>query len=102
VNYCIDPLTSNPEALHGNYEFYRANDASTARDEQRKYRRPTLPVLAIGGTEGSGEVPAGTLPRARRGSWRTRAGLRGSSPGSSVEVPNALVAALTALLTPYP
>src|SRR6266852_4333437 len=55
VRYYIDTLASDPEALRGSFELYRAFDTSIAQNEQRKTRRLTLPVLAIGGAESSGE-----------------------------------------------
>ena len=61
VRHYIDALASDPAALHGSFAAYRALDATIAQNEQRKTRRLTLPVLAIGGAESSGEGPANTM-----------------------------------------
>jgi hypothetical protein len=53
----LDTLASDPDALHGSFQLYRAFPATMAQNEQRKTRRLTLPVLAIGGAESSGEGP---------------------------------------------
>jgi hypothetical protein len=58
VRYYVDRLGSDPEALRGSFEFYRAIDTTSAQNEQRKTKRLTLPVLAIGGAKGIG---AGTV-----------------------------------------
>jgi pimeloyl-ACP methyl ester carboxylesterase len=47
--------------LRGSFASYRAIDASIAQNEQRKTRRLTLPVLAIGGGKGLGEGTANTM-----------------------------------------
>jgi pimeloyl-ACP methyl ester carboxylesterase len=60
VRYYIDGL-SDPEALHGSFQLYRAFDATAAQNAQRKTRRLAMPVLAIGGAESSGEMPAETM-----------------------------------------
>ncbi len=48
-------LLSNPDALRGSFGWYRALDATLAQNEQRKTRRLTMPVLAIGGEASWGE-----------------------------------------------
>jgi pimeloyl-ACP methyl ester carboxylesterase len=48
VDYYVR-LLSNPEALHGSLGFYRAFDATVSQNVQRKDRRLSMPVLAIGG-----------------------------------------------------
>jgi hypothetical protein len=55
VRYYLDTLASAPEALHSSFGFYRAADTSTTQNQQRKTRRLTLPVLAIGGAESFGD-----------------------------------------------
>ncbi len=49
VQYYIDRIASSPDALRGSFGSYRAIDASIAQNQQRKLKRLTLPVLAIGG-----------------------------------------------------
>src|SRR5919112_219846 len=56
VNYYIDRIASDPEALRGSFELYRAIEASAAQAEERKARRLTMPVLVIGGTASVGEL----------------------------------------------
>ena len=45
-------LASSPDALRGSFGSYRAIDTDIAQNQQRKTRRLTLPVLAIGGEKG--------------------------------------------------
>src|SRR6516162_2661703 len=52
VRRYIDALAADPAALHGSFAAYRALDATIAQNQQRRERRLTLPVLAIGGAEG--------------------------------------------------
>jgi pimeloyl-ACP methyl ester carboxylesterase len=60
VNYYVDGL-SNPEALHGSFQLYRAFGTTAAQDEQRKTRRLAMPVLAIGGAESIGDMVGDTM-----------------------------------------
>jgi pimeloyl-ACP methyl ester carboxylesterase len=60
VRYYIDRLAS-PEALHGCFQLYRAFGPTSAQNEQRKTRRLTMPVLAIGGAESSGQMVEDTM-----------------------------------------
>ena len=60
VRYYIDTL-KDPDRLRGSFGFYRAVPTSITQNEQRKTRRLTLPVLAIGGAESSGEGPGNTM-----------------------------------------
>ena len=61
VRYYVEALAADPEALRGSFAAYRALDATIAQNEQRKTRRLTLPVLAIGAAEGIGEGAANTM-----------------------------------------
>jgi pimeloyl-ACP methyl ester carboxylesterase len=60
VRYYVERLTS-ADALRGSFGWYRAMDADIARNAQRKERRLTLPVLALGGERTGGETPANTM-----------------------------------------
>jgi pimeloyl-ACP methyl ester carboxylesterase len=60
IDYYIQGL-SDPDALHGSFQLYRAFGASTAQNEERKGRRLPMPVLAMGGAESSGEGAANTM-----------------------------------------
>jgi pimeloyl-ACP methyl ester carboxylesterase len=61
VKYYVEGLASSPEALHGSFQLYRAFGATAAQNEERKSRRLTMPVLAIGGAESSGEMVRDTM-----------------------------------------
>src|SRR5262249_16964777 len=99
VKYYVAMLASGPDALRGSFGFYRAIDTSIAQNEQRKTRRLTLPVLAIGGAASSGEgvgnsmkLPADdvqSLVIPHCGHWVAE------------QAPEELLAALTAFLAPY-
>jgi pimeloyl-ACP methyl ester carboxylesterase len=98
VRYYVDTL-SNPESLHATFQLYRAFPASIAQNEQRKERRLTLPVLAIGGAESSGDGvgktmmlvadDVQTLVIPRTGHWVAE------------QAPEQLVSVLTEFLAPY-
>jgi pimeloyl-ACP methyl ester carboxylesterase len=61
VSYYIESLASDPEALRGSFELYREFPSMIAQNEQRKTRRLTIPVLAIGGAESSGAGVEATM-----------------------------------------
>ena len=61
VKYYVDGLASSSEALHGSFQLYRAFGATAAQNEERKSRRLQMPVLAMGGAESSGSMPAETM-----------------------------------------
>jgi pimeloyl-ACP methyl ester carboxylesterase len=94
VNYYVG-LVSNPDALRGSFGFYRAWDTTLAQNEQRKIRRLTMPVLAIGGAASWGERVGDSMQlladdvHPSTGHWVAE------------EAPEKLLAALTAFLTPY-
>ncbi len=56
INYYVRIL-SNSDALRGSFGWYRALDTTIAQDEQRKTRRLTMPILAIGGAASWGALP---------------------------------------------
>ena len=60
VKYYVDGL-SDPDALHGSFQMYRAFGATTAQNGVRKTRRLTMPVLAMGGAESLGAGAAATM-----------------------------------------
>ena len=92
-------LFSDPDALRGSFGFYRAWDTTLAQNEQRRSRRLTMPVLAIGGAA----------------SWRERVGDAMKAAADDVQTvvipdaghwvaeqaPEEVLAALTAFLAPY-
>jgi len=97
--YYIGMLASDPHALRGSFGQYRAWDANSAQNAQRKTQRLTLPVLAIGGAKGIGgavgdamklvadDVQILIIPDC--GHWLAE------------EAPEEMVAALTTFLAPY-
>jgi pimeloyl-ACP methyl ester carboxylesterase len=99
VRYYIDILRSDPDALRGSFGFYRAVDASIAQNEQRKTRRLTLPVLAIGGAESAGEGP-GSAMKLTADDVQTVV-LPGAGHWVAEQAPEELLEALTAFLGPY-
>jgi pimeloyl-ACP methyl ester carboxylesterase len=99
VRHYIDALAADPAALHGSFAAYRALDATIAQNQQRKERRLTLPVLAIGGAEGIGEGAANTMKLAAddvRSVVIPRSGHY-----CLEEAPEEILAALTTFLDPY-
>src|SRR5215468_1616430 len=99
VRYYIDTLAASPDALRGSFELYRAFPAMIAQNEQRKTRRLTLPVLAIGGGESSGEGPGNTM-KLVADNVRTLV-IPGCGHWVAEQAPEELLAALTAFLAPY-
>jgi pimeloyl-ACP methyl ester carboxylesterase len=99
VSYYIDLLASGPEALRGSFEIYRAFPTIIAQNQQRKTRRLTLPVLAIGGEESSGDMVADTMQVVADDVQGVV--LAGSGHWVAEQAPEELLAALTAFLAPY-
>jgi len=99
IRHYIDPLAADPDALRGNFAAYRALDATIAQNQQRKTRRLTLPVLAIGGAEGIGEGAANTMKLAADDVQS--AVIPGSGHYCLEEAPEEVAAALIAFLAPY-
>jgi pimeloyl-ACP methyl ester carboxylesterase len=99
VRHYIDTLASDPDALRGDFAAYRALDATIAQNEQRKTRRLTLPVLAIGGAEGIGEGAANTMRLAADDVHSVV--IPGCGHYCLEEAPEEILAALTAFLAPY-
>jgi pimeloyl-ACP methyl ester carboxylesterase len=99
VRYYIATLASSPGHLRGSFGFYRAIPTTSAQNQQRKTRRLTLPVLAIGGAESSGEGPGNTMKLAAD-NVQTLV-IPGSGHWVAEQAPEQLLAALTAFLAPY-
>jgi pimeloyl-ACP methyl ester carboxylesterase len=98
VRYYIDTL-KDPDHLRGSFEFYRAIPATIAQNQKRKQRRLTVPVLAIGGAESSGEGVGNTMKLAADDVQTVV--LAGSGHWVAEQAPEQLLAALTAFLAPY-
>jgi pimeloyl-ACP methyl ester carboxylesterase len=99
VKYYVDTLAADPDHLRGSFEFYRAISATAAQNEQRKTRRLTLPVLAIGGEESSGAGVGNTMKLVAEDVQTVV--LAGSGHWVAEQAPDELLAALTAFLAPY-
>jgi pimeloyl-ACP methyl ester carboxylesterase len=99
VKYYIDTLAADPEALRGSFEFYRALTTTIAQNEQRKATRLTLPVLAIGGAESSGEGVGATM-KLVADDVQTMV-LPNCGHWVAEQAPEELLAALIAFLAPY-
>jgi pimeloyl-ACP methyl ester carboxylesterase len=61
VNYYIDLLSDDADALRGSFALYRAIDTTIEQNAQRKTNKLTMPVLAMGGAESSGESIAASM-----------------------------------------
>ena len=99
VSYYVDSLAADAEALRGSFELYRAFPTMIAQNEQRKTRRLTMPVLAIGGEESSGEGVAATMKLVADEVQSVV--LPGAGHWVAEQAPEALLAALTEFLAPY-
>lgn len=99
VKYYVDRLASSSDALRGSFGYYRAIDASSAQNQQRKLKRLTLPVLVIGGATGIGEGAANTM-RLVADDVRSVV-IPGSGHWVAEESPEVVVSALTPFLMPY-
>jgi pimeloyl-ACP methyl ester carboxylesterase len=98
VRYYIDTL-KDPDHLRGSFEFYRAIPTTSEQNQKRKERRLTLPVLAIGGAESSGEGVGNTMKLAADDVQTVV--LTGCGHWVAEQAPEQLLTALTAFLTPY-
>jgi pimeloyl-ACP methyl ester carboxylesterase len=99
VEYYVDLLTGDPDALRGSFEFYRAIPESSAQNEQRKNRRLTMPVLAIGGVESGGAGVEATMKLVADDVQGVV--LAGAAHWVAEQAPEELLAALTEFLAPY-
>jgi pimeloyl-ACP methyl ester carboxylesterase len=99
VGYYVDILAADPDALHGSFQFYRAIHTTIAQNQQRKERRLTLPVLAIGGAESSGDVVADSMQLVADDVQGLV--IPGCGHWVAEQAPEELLAVLTAFLAPY-
>jgi pimeloyl-ACP methyl ester carboxylesterase len=98
IDYYVGIL-SNPDSLRGSFGWYRALETSIAQNEQRKSRRLTMPVLAIGGEASFGEN-VGNGVRAVADDVQSLV-IPGTGHFVAEESPEEMLAALTAFLGPY-
>ena len=99
VKYYVDGLASSPDALRGSFGSYRAIDATIAQNAQRKTRRLTLPVLAIGGEKGLGEGAINTMKLVADDVQGVI--IPGSGHWVAEEAPEQLLATLRPFLVPH-
>jgi pimeloyl-ACP methyl ester carboxylesterase len=99
VEYYIDRLTGDPDALRGSFEFYRAIPETSAQNGQRKERRLTMPVLAIGGAESSAATVEATMKLVADDVQGVV--LSGAAHWVAEQAPEELLAAVTEFLAPY-
>jgi pimeloyl-ACP methyl ester carboxylesterase len=99
VRHYVDTLAASPDALHASFGIYRALDATIEQNQQRKARRLTLPVLAIGGAHSLGEQVADTMKLAADDVQALV--IPGCAHWVAEETPDETLAALTAFLAPY-
>src|SRR5262245_12925043 len=99
VTHYVDTLAADPEALRGSFEFYRAISTSAAQNVERKNRRLTMPVLALGGEERGGENAANAMKLVADDVQSVV--LRGSGHWVAEQATEDLLAALIEFLAPY-
>jgi pimeloyl-ACP methyl ester carboxylesterase len=98
VRYYVDGL-SDPEALHGSFQLYRAFGATAAQNLERKTRRLQMPVLAMGGEQSVGSRAADTM-KLTADDVQTLV-IPGIGHWLAEQAPDALVAALDEFLASY-
>jgi len=99
VSYYIETLAADQEALRGSFELYREFPTMIAQNEQRKSRRLTMPVLAIGGEQSGGEGVAATMKLVADDVKGVV--LAGSGHWVAEQAPEQLLSELTEFLAPY-
>ena len=99
VRYYVERFASSPEALHASFQMYREFTTSAAQNEQRKTRKLSMPVLAIGGERSTGTMVGDTF-KLIADDVQTVV-LPGSGHWVAEEAPDELLEALTAFLAPY-
>ena len=99
VEYYINTLASDSEALRGSFEFYRAIPTTSTQNAERKNRRLTMPVLAIGGAESGMEGVEATMKLVADDVQGVV--LSGAAHWVAEQAPEELLAALTEFLNPY-
>jgi pimeloyl-ACP methyl ester carboxylesterase len=98
IDYYVRIL-SNPDSLRGSFGWYRALETTIAQDEQRRARRLTMPVLAIGGAASFG-AHVGDALRAVAYDVQSVV-IPGAGHFVAEEAPDEMLAALTTFLAPY-
>src|SRR5919112_1478758 len=99
IRYYVRLLRCDPDALRGSFAFYRAWDATLDQNEERRKRRLSMPVLAIGGAASWGAQP-GLAMQALAHDVQSLV-VPGAGHWVAEQAPQRLLAALTAFLAPY-
>jgi pimeloyl-ACP methyl ester carboxylesterase len=99
VRYYLTSLTAGPESLHASFAIYRALDTTIAQNQERKERRLSLPILAMGGAHSLGEQVGATMKLAAD-DVQTLV-IPGCAHWVAEEAPDETLAALTEFLAPY-
>jgi len=99
IKYYVEGLAASRDALRGSFGSYRAIDVTIGQNAQRKTRRLTLPVLAIGGGKGSGEAIVSSMKLVADNVQGVI--IPGSGHWVAEEAPGALLAELKSFLAPY-
>ncbi|MFJ7903999.1 alpha/beta fold hydrolase [Streptomyces sp. NPDC096198] len=55
VDFYIETIARDPEALRASFDYYRATDDNIAQNLRRRQRPLALPVLGVAGVRGQGE-----------------------------------------------
>jgi pimeloyl-ACP methyl ester carboxylesterase len=98
VRYYVETLARDPDALRATFELYRAWEESTKQNEQRKTRKLSMPVLAIGGAESLGEQVGMALSAAGDD---VQTVVLPAAHWVAEQAPEALLTALTTFFAPY-
>lgn len=99
VRYYIERLQSGDDALRGSFGWYRAIDTDVAQNAQRRLRRLSLPILAMGGDKSGGENAANTM-RLVADDVQAHV-IQNCGHWLAEEKPDEVLAALTPFLAPY-
>ena len=99
VRYYVDALTAGPEALHASFAIYRSLDTTIAQNQERKQRRLSLPILAMGGAHSLAEQVGATMKLAADDVQSLV--VPGCAHWVAEEAPDETLAALTEFLEPY-
>jgi pimeloyl-ACP methyl ester carboxylesterase len=99
VNFYVDALTRDGQALRCSFEVYRAIEHTVEQNIRRQNYRLQLPVLAIGGADASDEGVANTMRLIADDV--TPAVLERCGHYVADEAPEGMLAALEPFLAPY-
>ena len=98
VQYYIDMLRSEKDALRGSFGFYRAFWTTSDQNVQRMAQKLTIPVLAIGGKESTAGTVAVTMNKVAE---NVQGLVVPAAHWVAEQAPDEILAALTAFLEPY-